>query len=284
MLLQDFIPGPSLRSFVKCYRIIHFSFDDAQTIPFKAYPPKPEQTLHFFLKKPFTMETAVGEIYAPPILFTPQQTSLVKYFFSSDFWDVQIVFQPAAVFLLTGIPANKLTNQFFEATNIFSKNIQCTFAQLQEAPTYNDLINIAETFAKDLIRNARKESLLIDAACEQMIHRHGNISVEWLANESCYCTKQFKRKFIERVGLPPKTYARILRLNRTYNIRNSFPDKDWAVIAAECGYFDYQHLSKDYKEFTRLTPSALHLLEKDSPENILGLTKSLYRSRYITSS
>jgi len=57
----------------------------------------------------------------PPLNILPQTL----------FWDVQIVFQPTAVFLLTGIPANKLTNQFFDATNIFSKNIKSNFAQLQ---------------------------------------------------------------------------------------------------------------------------------------------------------
>ncbi len=77
------------------------------------------------------METAIGEIHAQPILFTLQQTSPVKHFTLNNFWDVQIVFQPTAIFLLTGIPVNKLTNQFFDATNIFSKNIKSTFAQLQ---------------------------------------------------------------------------------------------------------------------------------------------------------
>jgi AraC-like DNA-binding protein len=280
MLLQDFLPSPALRSFVKCYRIIHFHFDANQPIPFKAYPPKPEQTLHFFLNEPFVVETTGNDKINPPsILFTAQQTSLVKQFTGRDFWDVQIVFQPTAVFRLTGIPATELTNQFIEATNIFSKNIQSAFSQMQEATGYAELINITERFMTQLVQNARALQPL-DAACEQMVQHHGAVSVKWLAKESCYCMKQFNRKFQERVGLTPKTYARVLRLNRAYNIKNYFPHKEWSFIAAQCGYVDYQHLAKDYKEFTGLTPPDLHLLEKQSPECFLNLNKVVYRNRY----
>jgi AraC-like DNA-binding protein len=282
MILQDFLPSASLRGFVKCYRIVHFCFDNNQKVPTKAYPPKPEQTLHFFLKEPFVVETAQGgELKPPSILFTAQQSSLVRHIIQQDFWDVQIVFQPTAVYQLTGIPANEVVNRFLDATAIFSKNIKSTFSQLQEASGYAELINIAEAFTLYLVRNARKEPLLLDDACKYMVHQQGNISLEWLAKESCYCTKQFKRKFAERVGLNPKTYTRILRLNRAYNVRNCFPDKEWSLIAAQCGYVDYQHLTKDYKDFTGLTPRELHLLESQSPENFLGIAKPLYRSRYI---
>ncbi len=50
MLLRDFLPASSLREFVQCYRIVHLNFDNFNNIPFKAYPPKPEQCLHFFLR------------------------------------------------------------------------------------------------------------------------------------------------------------------------------------------------------------------------------------------
>jgi AraC-like DNA-binding protein len=252
-------------------------------VPYKAYPPKPEQTIHFFLKDPFHIGTYNGTIlYPPSVLFTAQQTTLVKHFTRHDFIDVQIVFQPTAVFQLTAIPAAELTNQFFDATVIFPNSIKTAFAALQEAGNYGEMIRIAETFSLSLVQKAKIERLHIDDACAQMVSQHGNLSMDWLARQACYSSKQFKRKFVERVGVNPKTYAKILRLNRAYNIRNQFPDKTWNAIATQCGYNDYQHLAKDYKEFNRLTPAELHTLEMKSPEHVLGLTKSLYRKRGMT--
>lgn len=281
MLLQDFIPSPALRSFVKCFRVIHFCFDPTEAIPYKAYPPKPEQLLHFFLKTPFVIGTKNdGKLHPPAILFTAQQTSLVNQFTKHDFIDVQIVFHATAVFRLTGIPATALTNQYLDATILFPKTPQTAFLQLQEARSYPDMIRILEKFTADLVRHAPKAALLLDDACTKMVMQHGNVSMDWLAKESCYSIKQFKRRFAERVGLNPKTYARILRLNRAYNFRNCFPHKNWNVIAAQCGYTDYQHLSKDYKEFYHQTPVELDALESRSPERMLGLAKSLYRDRF----
>jgi hypothetical protein len=50
-------------------------------------------------------------------------------------------------------------------------------------------------------------------------------------------------------------------------------------IALECGYFDYQHLVKDYAAFTKHTPNDFHLLESHSPERRLGLADGVYKSR-----
>jgi AraC-like DNA-binding protein len=284
MLLQDFSPSPALRWYVKCFRILHFCFDPLQSIPYKAYPPKPEQTLHFFLKEPFCIKTKnQGTLHPPSILFKAQQTALINQLTQHDFIDVQIVFQPSAIFQLTGIPATVLTNQFLDATVIFPTTIQSTFSQLQEAKDYAELIRIAEVFTSSLVQKTKKKTVLLDAVCELMVKHQGNVSMDWLAEQACYSTKQFKRQFAERVGLNPKTYARILRLNRAYNFRNCFPKKNWNTIAAQCGYTDYQHLAKDYKEFNGVTPAELHNLENRSPESELGLSKGIYRSRFVAS-
>ena len=112
-----------------------------------------------------------------------------------------------------------------------------------------------------------------------MIQSGGNISLDWLAKESCLCPKQFKRKFYERTGVNPKPYAKIIRLTKAFNTKNRYPNMDWLRIAVECGYFDYQHLVKDYKQFTGFTPTEFHLLENNSPESRLRLADDLYRSR-----
>jgi hypothetical protein len=48
MILKDFLPNPSLRAFVRCYRIVHMRFDSHDAPPFKPYTPRPEQCLAFY--------------------------------------------------------------------------------------------------------------------------------------------------------------------------------------------------------------------------------------------
>ena len=59
-------------------------------------------------------------------------------------------------------------------------------------------------------------------------------------------------------------------------MKNIFPDMDWLRIAIECNFHDYQHLAKNYKEFTGLPPAAFHEVENKSPERNFGLAENYY--------
>jgi len=281
MLLRDFLPGPALREFVQLYRVVHFKFDNFAQIPFKAYPPKPEECLYFNLRDQLVIgsNNSSQRNTLQPITLIGQQTSVNRRYFKNDFLNFQIVFQPTGLFRLTGIPSFELTNKFIDAETIFGKNIHLIYEQLQHARDFAEMLLIADRFVADLICHARKDAHLLDSVSQTMMHRDGNISLDWLAKQSSLCPKQFKRKFNERAGVNPKTYARIIRFAKAFNTKNAYPYMDWLRIAIECNYYDYQHLVKDYKDLTGSTPNEFHLLESNSPERMLGLTDELYRSR-----
>ena len=283
MHLRDYLPHPVLREFIQCYRICHFEFDKADNIPVKGYSPKPENILHFFLRDYWGVQKPGEQKHIhSSIVLIGQRTTLFNQLTGSSFINVHIVFQPTAIFRLTGIPAYELTNQHLDASLIFHKDIRITLDQLQHAKSYNEMLAIIESFSFELVRQNRKDRLPVDIVSKQMIQQGGNVSLDGLADDACLCSKQFKRKFFERVGVNPKTYARIIRFNKAYNLKNAYPNKDWLTIAIDCGFYDQQHLVKDYKEFSGLSPNKYHLLESQSPERILGLTDSVYQDRVST--
>lgn len=285
MLLRDFLPDPKLKEFVQCYRIAHFEFANANERFFKAYPPKPEVCLHFILRGKIEVEFAGLNKKTTQFAATliGQQTAVIPRYNSSSLLNFQIVFQPTAVFLLTGIPAYELADTHLDAEAVFP-DICFILEELQHSNTYEELLKIADRFVTSLIRNAKHRFYPLDSIAIHMIKKEGESCIDRLAKEACLCTKQFKRKFYERVGVNPKTYARIIRFNKAFNTKNANPTWDWLKIATACDYFDYQHLVKDYKSFTKLTPNAFHLQEKDSPECKLGLAGALYKSRFQSAS
>lgn len=70
------------------------------------------------------------------------------------------------------------------------------------------------------------------------------------------CTpRTFIRSFTERVGLPPKQFARIRRFQRLLaSIPHDRP-ADWAVLAASCGYYDQSHLIREFRALAGTTPA-----------------------------
>ncbi len=92
--------------------------------------------------------------------------------------------------------------------------------------------------------------------------------IDWYVNQAFLCHRQFDRQFIEQVGISPKAYLRIIRFDQAYRLKNRFPNMSWFNIAIACGYYDYQHLCKDYLDFTGFSPPRFFAL--DSPERLLG--------------
>ncbi len=126
MLLKDFIPAPDVKDFVQLYRIVHLQFDKGQEIPFKAYPPRPEHCLAFY---PFDTETVKylntgKEIKNIPIVLYGQFTEVTNRMIGNNFLVFQVIFYPGALYRLTGIPATEFTNQYLDATTVFSSAVK----------------------------------------------------------------------------------------------------------------------------------------------------------------
>jgi AraC-like DNA-binding protein len=68
--------------------------------------------------------------------------------------------------------------------------------------------------------------------------------------------RQFERRFLERVGIGPKRFARIMRLERALSLAQR-ADQSQAELAARAGYSDEPHLLREFRALTGLTPKAL---------------------------
>ena len=57
-------------------------------------------------------------------------------------------------------------------------------------------------------------------------------------------------------------------------LKNAQPRLDWLSVAVELGYYDYQHLVRDFKEFTQLTPNAFYDVDTKAPERAFGVAET----------
>ena len=96
-----------------------------------------------------------------------------------------------------------------------------------------------------------------DKAMLELVRSEGSISIEKIASLACLSLRQFERVSKERIGLPPKLFARIIRFSKAYRIRESSPDISWTKIAHECNYFDQMHLIRDFKQFAGVAPGVI---------------------------
>lgn len=278
MILKDFIPAPDIREFVQLYRIVHFRFSKDTSVPFKAYPPRPEHCLAFY---PFDREQirypASGKLLGNvPVVLYGQFSEVTHRYVGHDFLVFQIIFYPGALYRITGVPASLLTNEYLDATAVFGTVLQDVNEQLGLAGSYTAMLDIANQFVRKLAARQKRVRLPLDDAFALMMGKTQRYGIDQLAADACMSRRNLERVFFERTGVSPKTYERIIRFDKAFRLKNAYPQYSWLRIALECGFHDHQHLSKTYKDFTGLAPRAFHQIEDQAPERAFGLIEGYY--------
>ena len=83
----------------------------------------------------------------------------------------------------------------------------------------------------------------------------GRLRIDLLCRELETSRATLGRKFSEQVGLAPKTYARVVRIEALMQHLGTTQPDDWAAVAADFGYHDQAHLNHDFQEFCGHSPN-----------------------------
>ena len=273
MLHKGQFANPALTEFIHRYEIVRFVFGRDASLPVKYLAPRPEQWLTFYPKDPQRIRyTDLNQIttYPRAIVNGVNTTPMYRYG-GHDFLAVRVVFQPGALFRLTGLPSGELTNTFVDAEAIWPATIRLVSERLNSTDNLTEMLTIVETFLVGLLQSFRKNHHAIDTTSRLILGQQQHLSLDQLADQSCLSIRQFIRKFEERIGLSPKQFDRIARFDKAYRMRNQYPSLDWLSIALACGYYDHQHFAKDCKALTYLLPTAFFARNQTAPEYALGL-------------
>jgi AraC-like DNA-binding protein len=123
--------------------------------------------------------------------------------------------------------------------------------RLAEAGSDAVRIRLLEAWLRRMVR--RTTRLQMDAAVSAIVQSGGRASIDRIAARTGLGVRQLERQFHEEVGLGPKTFARIVRLQAALaRIREGSPLSD---VAIACGYYDQAHMARDFRQLAAMSPS-----------------------------
>jgi len=105
-----------------------------------------------------------------------------------------------------------------------------------------------KTEKKKAENNAVREHLNL------IMREKGCIKIKDICTKFDLNIKTLERNFKEKIGLTPKEFSRIIRLNHLYKLINTKNEIDWLDMVYECNYYDQAHLINEFKEFTKMPP------------------------------
>lgn len=272
MIFKDIFPSRPLQEFVKLYRLRHFIIPQGIKVYPKSYPVQPEQCFIFYPRGAEKSEV-VGEkpvIRTGAVIAGQYTRRMERSSVGSEIMIIVVVFHPGIVFRLTGIPSIELQNKSIDLQAVFPKETRLVNELLNSAAGYDEMMRIIEGFLINLTQKIKVEARAFDKIFEIMANPH-HLTIDQLSGKACLSPRQFERKSFQYVGVSPKLFTRISRFNQTYWLRLQYPDLDWLSIAMACGYYDYQHLVRDYRDFANASPNLFFKDEYNSLERLLKI-------------
>lgn len=264
MLTLFYPPHAALVEYVESICIISHDFSVSDEIsPFYTYMPTYTRFLCFHLADRIKVKKKEGEfeLKERSLIIGPQITP-VTLDLGKKHSLLVVILKPGALYRILGIPQQEIVECDFDANLILGKEVSEILEQLINAEN-GELQN--KIIQKYLLGKLQKLKALqpIDLAMQQLVMAKGKLGMDYLAKKSCISLRQFERQSLNRIGVSPKYFARMIRFSQAYKMKELFPTTSWLEIAFQFGYYDQMHLIKEFHHFTGFNPSHINSEEID---------------------
>ena len=255
MHYRETLPRPSLRSHVRCIWLLTGSADDPgagveQVIPDGCGEIILNRADHF-------CRLQDGETRAQAeVLLVGQIGTSISIAPSGAIDLLGVRFEPGGLHAVLGVPMHELTDLDL-SLDCISRRLHASLSAACEPGLVADRIRAVEEAITCELR-ARAQTLrsnfgLIAAAVQRIESRPG--TTEMVSAELGVSRRSLERSFRREVGLSPKHYSRVRRLQSVLRLLDEGqPPHGWASLAAGCGYADQSHLIRDFRLLAGTTP------------------------------
>src|ERR1700730_11210020 len=166
-------------------------------------------------------------------------------------WLAAVEFRHGGASRFFSMPMTEISNQVVRLQDVWSNDGTLLRERLLDARTPASKFRI---FEEVLLDHLRPE---FDPAIQYAITAlRAGVPVSQVALRLGLSPRTLARRFSSQVGITPKRFARVHRLQRVLRAVRRSSKPDWSALAAEHGYTDQAHLIHDFRDLADITPSA----------------------------
>ena len=255
MRYAQYPPSPRLASVVECYWILEGSgcAEPQPIVP----DGRPELILHFGDR--FERHHPGGAVERQdPALLVGQLLAPIRLACPGRAGVAAIRLRPSAARLFARCPAAELTGRSIDLDAVVGSTATLR-ERLALAGGDAERVRLLESWLAGRIRGepAREVAAAVDA----ILAAPAAASLPAVAAHAGLGVRQLERRFQADVGMPPKTFARIARLQRA--LAWIAAGASLADAAHACGYYDQPHMTRDFARLAETSPAAWSASDAD---------------------
>jgi AraC-like DNA-binding protein len=255
MMVRESRPCVELASFVASFGVREERLGAAERyVPLQA---RINCFLQFYFADTYRVRTvSTGAVHQAPrtVLVGPHMLRREDLIQSGNMKIFTIRFTPVGFRALFGMPGHAVTNTAESAELILGNGMHELTDRLADA-RQDQWQAIAESF---LLRLSARCAQTFDVKTTLRMARtmqksRGAMAISALAADHGLSVRQVERNFLEHIGVSPKNFGRLARLDRALSLAG-LGSTGWADVAHAAGYFDQSHMVHEFRLLTGETP------------------------------
>jgi len=248
MRYAEYPAPPNLAAVVDCFWVLEAEGSGTQEsiIP----DGRIEIVVHYGV--PFEQRQPDGRVERQPVsMIVGQMLAPLSVGYRGRAGVAAIRLRPAAARAVIRCGAAEITGRVVALEALFG-SAETLRERLALARDGRARVDLLAAWLGNLVRSAPARK--IEAAVTAIAAHAGQIDLVALASDAGLSLRQLERRFLADVGVAPKAFARLVRLQSA--LRRIAGGQALAEVALACGYYDQPHMARDFSRIAETSPAA----------------------------
>jgi AraC-like DNA-binding protein len=257
-------PAPPLAGLVRA--IIYRAGEQSQASVEKILP-NPETGLWVNLNRDaFRSFDDTGQVSQVPGAMLAGPTSRASVIeFEEGHAHVAVAFALGGASRFLGPPLTLARDELLPLEILWGRAGACLRERLIEASTPVDALTVMESVLLRQLTGPLAPDPAVIAAASALSR---GVPVGEVSRDLGLLPRTLRRRFTAQVGLTPKRFARVQRMQRVVRDLDGQTQVDWAAAAARHGYADQPHLADEFRALAGVTPNEYLRTRIDGPNHL----------------
>lgn len=278
MHYKKFLPRPELSPYVECYYI--WESDGTVCMDVES-PPNACSAIAFnYGDSYFLSNQKYEKAIVPDCFVTGQSIQNYTLHLNGNVGIAGIALRPAGLYHFLAIPMYGLTDERLDLSKVKYDSFLPALEAIRKSNSHEGKVSVMETLMDELLAQPTHGNPVVQKAANQIFEDFGATNITDLLEELPMSRRSFERKFLEEVGVSPKTYAKIRRFGYTCSLMAGNRYVNLMDVLHRGGYYDQSHFIKDFKYFSGRTPRKYALTNNELANHVdrMAIVEALLQS------
>ncbi len=170
---------------------------------------------------------------------------------------IQFGLTPSGARVLLGMPAAELAATMVPLGQAIGSPMEHVYDDVAGASTWQDRFDALDRHLLRIAMFSEQQKAIREElrwAWSALARSHGSVRVDVLSQEVGWSRRHLSAQFGAEFGLGPKQVGRVLRFQRSRSLLLA-REMSLAEVAADCGYADQAHLTREWRDSAGYTPT-----------------------------